>query len=1568
MQKKFYYLNTFLSILILSVCGSQTDGKDLFLAESIDFTTAYQEIELSQGTSGSLANYISTSDSKSTEVYLTAKSGESTTTWITVDGKNLNGTGFTSGAEFTFEIDAVNLSPGVYNTTVTATSEGYTSGVLEIELIVSVGNGNTLPQLKFNFQDINTIPPTGWIKETGSPYGPKTSPDFSYGWKKLSDREPVDLTANGRNRSTPDDVLKATLMHLQGNHIANFSGSDIEGIWEIEAPDGNYEVSVTAGDPSEINSIHQLNVEGFGIINNFTPSSATKFHSATRVISISDGFLTLDAVGGTNTKVNSLELKPYTGNRPYIITLDIEDGATNVNVNTSIATSAINSNDGIKNTTLTSENVRLIENGTGALVPASINGSAAGDVIVLSPQVSLKPDTKYRYEVNEGVTDESGLALIPYGVTFTTGSGDQGGLSENIKFHQVPLENTTDKHTTITIGPDNNLYGITYEGLIKKYTILDNGTLSDPEIISSLQSNEGNTPRLAIGLTFDPSSTAENLIAWVTHSSFAFDKAPEWDGKLSKLTGANLETVQDVLVNLPRSYKDHLTNSIAFGPDGALYFNQGSSSAMGRRDKTWGDRDEALLSAAVLRVDLNKLNGVTLPLDVKTADGGGSYNPYDQEAPLTLYATGVRNAYDLVWHSNGQLYVPTNGSAAGGNTPASVPGTLRPDGETYNGPEVQALEKVNISMKDYLFRVEQGGYYGHPNPIRGEYVMNGGNPTSNFDVAEVNTYPVGTLPDENYRGFAYDFQENKSPNGVIEYSSNTFDGALKGKILVVRYSKNDDILVLQPDNTDFNIKQATNGSSITGFSIFNDPLDLCEDKRNGNIYVSEYGGDGRIILLKPVEGGGTLVDVEEQIFSGVKNTTSSPKSITFTNSGSGSIVIDDIQLQGADATAFEITNLPTLPKSISAQESLTLNIVFKPNEKVGSLEAQLVISTDDIITPQVISGLYGLSTNGLEGSNEPPFYNIVKTLGYKVDVGGTTLVLSTEPDFIGEEVFAENFIKAGNGKIEIIPVARYSPLEPLPFGYYTHKNNEVNLMEIGILSDDSPQHQTLFPELQSGETTFDPGSTSFGLYTSSTNGTHITYSQRGLNPGNGPENSIKHLVRVYPLKDREGNPVLNSYLVGFEEASNGDYQDYVFVIKNVKPAPAKAPTLNQIHNPSAIDMDAGEQTIELSGITAGAGEVQSIQVSAISGNTDLIPNPIVEYTSPNTTGILKFTTVTGASGIAEISVTVKDNGPGDDPNLNTLTRSFTVYVNGANNKAPSIDPISDQEAIEEDAPAQVVELKGITSGTIDYPTITITASSDNPDVIQDPVISYTSPNATGTLTYTPVPDAFGDAMITVVVKNNGPNTNGDINSYERSFFVSVLPVNDAPSISTLENQETGEGESIGPLAFQVDDIDNNIDDLKITVGSSDESIVKSTGISVAGSGKSRTLSISPLPLQKGIVMITIKVSDGEHDAETTFRLNVGEVTNADENELKTSFSFYPNPTSSEIEVLMENEDLGTVEVRIVDLLGKVHKSQLFRKEERLVKYRMNLENLSSGTYIIQVVHNGTFRSKRLIMN
>ncbi len=75
---------------------------------------------------------------------------------------------------------------------------------------------------------------------------------------------------------------------------------------------------------------------------------------------------------------------------------------------------------------------------------------------------------------------------------------------------------------------------------------------------------------------------------------------------------------------------------------------------------------------------------------------------------------------------------------------------------------------------------------------------------------------------------------------------------------MVRYSQYDDIITLTP-GTSKDIVSSIEGKAIVGFSGFIDPLDLTENVKNGNIYVSEYGGDGKITLLKPYTGTTALI-------------------------------------------------------------------------------------------------------------------------------------------------------------------------------------------------------------------------------------------------------------------------------------------------------------------------------------------------------------------------------------------------------------------------------------------------------------------------------------------------------------------------------------------------------------------------------------------------------------------------------------------------------------------------------------------------------------------------------------
>jgi glucose/arabinose dehydrogenase len=441
----------------------------------------------------------------------------------------------------------------------------------------------------------------------------------------------------------------------------------------------------------------------------------------------------------------------------------------------------------------------------------------------------------------------AGAAFQYFATKFTTAAG--AALAQvPVAFEQVALPAAgSEMYTSLAFGPDGRVYAATMDGRIVRFAVKPDGTIADAQTFTTVAAhNDG--PRLVTGICFDASSAAQAPVLWVSHGQLVLKEATDWTGKISRLSGPNLSDYQDVVVGLPRAVRDHLNNQPVFGPDGALYFCQASNTAMGAPDARWGMRPEHALTAAVLRLDPSKVTN--LPLDARTGDGG-SYDPSAPGAALTVFATGVRNSYDLVWHGNGHLYAPMNASAAGGNTP----GPEAPRAQASTGPcerHVPALVNVRRTLEDYLVRVEAGGYYGHPNPLRGEFVLNGGNPTAGADPAELPDYPVGTAPERHWRPPVYTFGKNLSPTGAIEYrNESAFGGALRGKLLVCRYSGGDDVLVLTP-GAGGEVSEALSG--IDGLTRLMDPLDLVEDPATGNLYVAEFGPK-RLTLLRPKAGG-----------------------------------------------------------------------------------------------------------------------------------------------------------------------------------------------------------------------------------------------------------------------------------------------------------------------------------------------------------------------------------------------------------------------------------------------------------------------------------------------------------------------------------------------------------------------------------------------------------------------------------------------------------------------------------------------------------------------------------------
>ncbi|TSD63826.1 T9SS type A sorting domain-containing protein [Inquilinus sp. KBS0705] len=157
--------------------------------------------------------------------------------------------------------------------------------------------------ISINFQPSGTSTPSGYKADVGLPYDATRK----YGWVDPSTKQPIDLQDNMRLRSGSGDVKQLSLVQMQAT-----TSSQVPGTWEYAVTNGRYRVTVSSGDVGYYDSNNQINVEGLPTISDFTPSSTTKYRTATAVVQVTDGKLTIDATGGVNTKMNYLTFTPAT--------------------------------------------------------------------------------------------------------------------------------------------------------------------------------------------------------------------------------------------------------------------------------------------------------------------------------------------------------------------------------------------------------------------------------------------------------------------------------------------------------------------------------------------------------------------------------------------------------------------------------------------------------------------------------------------------------------------------------------------------------------------------------------------------------------------------------------------------------------------------------------------------------------------------------------------------------------------------------------------------------------------------------------------------------------------------------------------------------------------------------------------------------------------------------------------------------------------------------------------------------------------------------------------------------
>jgi len=119
---------------------------------------------------------------------------------------------------------------------------------------------------------------------------------------KVGSQTSLDLTGATRRRNRSSDLWRDTLIHLQP------AGGAV-GAWEYAVPKGSYRVTVAAGDLAFVDSLHRVNVEGTNAVPGFRPTAGDKVRTKTVTVQVDDGRLTIDPIGGTNTKLLYVELE-----------------------------------------------------------------------------------------------------------------------------------------------------------------------------------------------------------------------------------------------------------------------------------------------------------------------------------------------------------------------------------------------------------------------------------------------------------------------------------------------------------------------------------------------------------------------------------------------------------------------------------------------------------------------------------------------------------------------------------------------------------------------------------------------------------------------------------------------------------------------------------------------------------------------------------------------------------------------------------------------------------------------------------------------------------------------------------------------------------------------------------------------------------------------------------------------------------------------------------------------------------------------------------------------------------
>ncbi|MBF0141984.1 MAG: FecR domain-containing protein [Magnetococcales bacterium] len=318
-----------------------------------------------------------------------------------------------------------------------------------------------------------------------------------------------------------------------------------------------------------------------------------------------------------------------------------------------------------------------------------------------------------------------------------------------------------------------------------------------------------------------------------------------------------------------------------------------------------------------------------------------------------------------------------------------------------------------------------------------------------------------------------------------------------------------------------------------------------------------------------------------------------------------------------------------------------------------------------------------------------------------------------------------------------------------------------------------------------------------------------------------------------------------------------------------------APTFT-LSSGDTVAEDSGARSVAnfATGKSPGHGN-ESAQTTFFTVTTDSADSTLTFTVAPaiDGNGTLTYTPAADAFGTAVMKVVLTDNGGTASGGADTsASRNFTLTVSGKAD-TPSVTAASTNEdtlsgsglVISRNAVdgSEVThfQITGITNGTL-FKNDGVTQLTDSTFITYAEGASglrfLPSINLNSTTT-----SAFGFT----IQASTSSNSSG-LGGSTRTAAVTVVAVNDPPTVTAIAAQTTEEDTAKSGVTFTVADVESPVAELTVTAVSSNTTLVPDANLVLSGTAATRSLSATPATNQFGSTTLSVIVAESADPAST----------------------------------------------------------------------------------------------------